>query len=79
VGQTFYTIPSIVLPGVEYDVTYEVACKVSGSKKRIVDQFGIDANYDVFLNPEGCPVTVDISGTPTVFNPTGVISLTKTA
>lgn len=79
VGQTFYSVASPSLPGIAYDVTYEVACKVSGGKKRIVDQWGVDANYDVFLNPEGCPVTVDIGGTPTVFNPTGVFSLTKGA
>lgn len=74
-----YRIPSNSLPGVEYDVTYQIVCKVSGGRKRYMHTWEVKTHGLVELNPEGCPVTVSVDGTPTVVTPTGVLSYTKVA
>lgn len=79
VQDTLYRIKSIVLPGVEYDVLYKIKCIVSGNKKRYVHTWEVKTQGLVELNPEGCPVTADVNGTPTVVTPTGVLSYTRVA
>lgn len=75
VQQTRYTVASPTLPGVKYDVYYTLKCITSNGKARIVHSWRIETNGGVFLNPEGCPVTID----SVTYTPTGVISYTKGA
>lgn len=77
VQQTRYTVNSIALPGVKYDVYYELACKVVNGKDHLFHTWRFVANAGIWLNPEGCPVTINIGGTPTTLTPTGVLSYTK--
>lgn len=75
IQQTRYTVNSKTLPGVKYDVFYKLTCKTVNGKENIVHAWRLETNGGIFLNPEGCPVTVG----GTVYNPTGVISYTKGA
>lgn len=75
VGQTRYKIKSPNLPGVEYDVFYEVTCKVIEGKSVIMDTWKAKTYGDIFLNPEPCPIEV---GEDTL-TPSGVWSFTKGA
>lgn len=75
VQQTRYTIASPTLPGVKYDVYYSLGCitdPVTG-KANIVHSWRIETMGGIFLNPEGCDVTIS----STTYTPTGVISYTK--
>lgn len=77
VQQTRYTVPSSVIPGVNYDVYYTLKCITNGTtgKAEIVHSWRVETNGGIFLNPEGCPVTI---GEDT-YTPTGVLSYTKGA
>jgi hypothetical protein len=79
VQQTRYTVASPTLPGVKYDVFYTVDCKTVGGKAHIVDAWRFETQGLVALNPEACPVSVDVEGVPTDFTPTGVLSFKKGA
>lgn len=81
VQDTLYRINSNMLPGVQYDVLYKIKCVVSGTpaKKRYIHTWELKTQGLVELNPEGCPVTTSIGGTPTVVTPTGILSYTKVA
>lgn len=73
VQQTLYTIPSIALPNVKYDVFYTVKCVTVNGKAHYKDVWRVQTEGGVFLNPEGCPVTI---GEDT-FNPTGVLAFNQ--
>lgn len=75
VQQTRYTVPSSVIPGVKYDVYYTLKCITVSGKAQIVHSWRVETIGGIFLNPEGCPVTVSA----VVYNPTGVLSYTKGA
>lgn len=79
VQETIYTIPSNSLPGVKYDVTYTINCKIVGGKKHYVHVWQLRTNGLIKLNPEGCPVTATVGGVATTVTPTGVLSYTKVA
>ena len=73
VGVTTYTVKSLVLPNVKYDVEYTVVCKVVNGKKTYVHTWRFTTYGLVELNPQGCPVTIGgVTATPT-----GVLSYTK--
>ena len=72
---TTYTVKSLVLPNVKYDVEYTVVCKVVGGKRTYVHTWRLTTNGLIELNPQGCPVVL---GAQTV-TPTGVLSYTKNA
>lgn len=72
VQQTRWTIPSPTLPGIRYDVYYTLKCITVAGKANIVHSWRIETNGGIFLNPEGCPVTVG----GTTYTPTGVLSYT---
>lgn len=75
VAQTHYSVASQILPGVRYGVIYEVTCKTTGGKTRIVDSWRFITEGGIWLNPEACPVTIG----ETTYTPTGVLSFTQTA
>jgi hypothetical protein len=75
VQQTRYTIPSSVIPGIKYDVFYTIKCFTVGGKEAIRHIWRVRTIGDVFLNPEGCPVTISA----VTYNPTGVLSYSKGA
>jgi hypothetical protein len=77
VGQTRYTVASPTLPGVSYDVYYTLSCVTNSSKANIVHAWRVETNGGIFLNPEMCPVTIDVGGTPTALSPTGVLAFAK--
>ena len=70
---TTYTVKSLVLPNVKYDVEYTVVCKVVNGKRTYVHTWRLTTNGLIELNPQGCPV---VFGGQTV-TPTGVLSYTK--
>ena len=74
VGQTRYTIKSPNLAGVKYDAYYELTCKTVGGKDHLFHTWRFVVNGLVALNPTGCPITVNIGGTPTTVSQTGVLS-----
>lgn len=75
VQQTRYTVPSSVIPGVKYDVYYTLKCTTVNGKANIVHSWRVETNGGIFLNPEGCTVTISSVN----YNPTGVLSYTKGA
>lgn len=77
VQQTRYTVASPTLPGVKYDVYYGLTCITNGTsgKGEIVHSWRIETNGGIFLNPEGCDVTIG----GTTYTPSGVMSYTKGA
>lgn len=75
IQQTRYTTASRSLPGINYDVFYQLSCSTVNGKERIKHTFKIQALYDFFLNPEGCPVTIN----SVVYSPTGVLMYNKLA
>lgn len=77
IQQTRYTIPSISLPGVKYDAYYSLECKVIGGKSHDFHSWRFETNGGIWLNPEGCPITLNVGGQPTVMTPTGVLSYTQ--
>lgn len=77
IQQTRYTIPSISLPGVKYDAYYSLECRTIGNKSHDFHSWRFETNGGIWLNPEGCPITVPVGGVPTVMTPTGVLSYTK--
>jgi hypothetical protein len=72
---TLYTVPSRTLPGVVYDVFYEIRCEVINGESQYVDNWKVKTRGGIWKNPAGCPMTVG----GTTFTPTGVISYTKGA
>ena len=70
---TTYTVKSLVLPNVKYDVEYSLVCKIVGGKKTYVHTWRFTTNGLIELNPTSCPVTIG----GTTYNPTGVLSYTK--
>lgn len=79
VQETLYTIPSNSLPGVKYDVTYTINCKIVNGEKHYVHVWQLRTNGLIKLNPEGCPVRATVNGVATTVTPTGVLSYTKVA
>jgi len=79
VQDTLYRIKSNLLPGVEYDVLYKIKCVVTGNAKRYIHMWELKTKGLVELNPEGCPVTANVGGSPTIVTPTGVLSYTRVA
>lgn len=78
VNRTDYKVKSRILPGVEYDVFYSLNCipSTNGSGySDIVDVWNFKTEGGIFLNPEGCPVTIG----GTVYNPTGIYSYNRLA
>lgn len=73
VGQTRFQIKSPNLEGVSYDAIYQLSC-VDGEIKHTW-RFYLRGLFA--LNPKGCPVTVNIGGTPTAVKSTGVLSYKK--
>lgn len=73
VQQTLYTVPSIALPGVKYDVYYTVKCSTVSGKAHFLDSWRFETQGGVFLNPEACKVTVSSVD----YNPTGVLAFNK--
>lgn len=71
---TTYTVNSLVLPNVKYDVEYSIVCKVgTDGKKTYVHAWRFTTNGLIELNPTPCPITLG----GTTVNPTGVLSYTK--
>ena len=70
---TTFTVNSLALTGVKYDVEYSIVCKVVGGKKSYVHSWRLTTNGLIELNPNGCPVTIG----GTTATPTGVLSYTK--
>lgn len=77
IQQTIYTVNSRVLPGVKYDAYYTLKCTTVAGKAHYVHAWRLETNGGIWLNPEGCPVTIDVDDEPTVVAPTGVLSYTK--
>ena len=76
VGQTHYTIKSIALAGVKYDVIHEVKCKEVGGVTHFYDTWRLITRGGVWLNPESCPVTIASGSNPPAgtHTPSGVLS-----
>lgn len=76
VNRTDYKVKSRILPGVEYDVYYSLTC-VEGTNGRseIHDVWNFKTEGGIFLNPEGCPVTIG----GTTYNPTGIYAYDRIA
>lgn len=73
VQQTRYRIDSPNLEGVQYDVVYRLTCVNS----EIFHTWRIYLRGFFAVNPKGCPVSVNIGGTPTLVQSTGILSYTK--
>lgn len=73
IQQTRYAVKSRLLPGVSYDVYYTLKCVTVNNKAHDVHSWRFETNGGIFLNPEGCPVTVE----SVVYSPTGVLSYAK--
>lgn len=58
IGQTLYTVPSLTLPGIEYDVYYELSCKTVNGAAHYFHTWRYETRGEVFFNPALCPVTV---------------------
>lgn len=52
-----WSIPSMNLPGVRYDVHYKDSCETEGSYDAMTYQFKLRTFGDFFLNPTGCDST----------------------
>lgn len=52
-----WSIPSMNLPGVRYDVHYKDSCEAQGSYDAMTMQFKLKTCGDFFLNPTGCTST----------------------
>lgn len=72
VNRTLYTVDSLTLPGVKYDVVYTLEC-ITG--EQYVHQFRYRAHGLFAVNPESCPVTVG----ETTASRTGVLAYKKGA
>lgn len=72
-GQTRFTVKSKNLPNVKYDAIYQEKCVGDD----IVHTWRFITNGGIWLNPEACPITIDIAGTPTAVTQTGVLSYSK--
>jgi hypothetical protein len=76
VQQTRYTVNSIALAGVKYDVYYTLKCVTINGKSNIMHTWRLETNGGIWLNPEGCPTTV--GATPNLpagtYTPTGVLA-----
>ena len=73
VQTTTFTVKSLVLPNVKYDVEYQINCKIVGGKKTYRHTWNFKTHGIIELNPQGCPVTLGgVTATPT-----GVLSYTK--
>lgn len=73
INQWRYAVKSNLLPGVNYDVINTLKCITVGGKAHDVETFRVETNGGIFLNPNGCPVTVS----SVVYTPTGVLSYDK--
>lgn len=74
VGQTRYTVKSPNLDGVKYDAYYSVTCKSINGKDTILHTWRFVVNGLVALNPEGCPISIQVGGVPTTVQQTGVLA-----
>lgn len=77
IQQTRYTVQSQVIPRTKYDVFYGLKCITNQTtgESNIFHSWKVKTRGGIFLNPEGCPVTVGGQE----YNPTGIISYTKGA
>lgn len=71
INQTRYSMKSNILPGVSWDVRYEMTC-VGGKDYH---SFQLETEGGIWLNPTPCPV--DVGGS--TYTPNGIYSFTKTA
>lgn len=58
IGQTLYTVPSLTLPGIEYDVYYELSCKTVNGNSHYFHTWRYETRGELFFNPALCPITV---------------------
>lgn len=79
IGHTIFTVPSISLPGVRYDVYYELACKVVGTATHYMHTWRFETRGGIWLNPNGCPIEILVDDVPTTVTPTGILSYTEVA
>lgn len=70
VQHTLFTVKSNALAGVKYDVLYTITCNTVGGKSHYLHTWRVETNGGVFLNPAGCPVTIDA----VEYEPTGVLA-----
>lgn len=75
VQQTVWTIPSLVIPGVSYDVYYQFTCEVIGGETHYKHTYKVKTRGGIWLNPEACPVTVGGQS----YKPTGIITYVSDA
>lgn len=71
INQTRYRMKSNILPGVYWDVVYELKC-VDGED---IHTWELRTKGGIFLNPEPCPITIN----GTQYTPNGVWMFSKTA
>lgn len=72
INQTRYAYPSKILPGVMYDVVYEMACGTNGSP---MHKWQFFTKGGIWLNPTACPIAVGEAE----YTPTGVYGFKVTA
>lgn len=77
IQQTLFTVPSISLPGVRYDAYYTLDCKTVEGKAHYMHTWRFETNGGIWLNPNGCPVTLTVEGEPVEVTPTGILSYTQ--
>lgn len=77
VNQWRYTVNSVSLPGVQYDVISQLTClpNATTNQEEIVQNFKFITRGGIFQNPKGCPVVVG----GTTYTPTGVMSFSQGA
>jgi hypothetical protein len=75
IQQTVYTVPSRVLPGVKYDVFYQLTCVTNGNQSEYVHVWNFETRGGIFLNPNGCPVVIGGN----TYTQTGVIAYERQA
>lgn len=80
VQQWRYTAASRTLPGVKYDVYTKMTCTNDGNgEEHLITAYKVQFTGGIYLNPEGCPVTISVGGSPTAVTPTGVLAYAKGA
>lgn len=62
IQQTRYSVPSLTLPGVMYDVIYSLECKTVGTKAHDMHSWRYETNGLIAVNPALCPITIPGEG-----------------
>jgi hypothetical protein len=73
------SVPSRNLPGIEYDLYTQTVCQANADNdgSKYVQSFKVKFKGGVFVNPNNCGLTVDISGTPTTVYSNGILAFRK--